>query len=140
MVLPRFVRQARHGEPLTIFGTGSQIRCFCHVADVIPAMVALAESDEACGKAVNLGSSEQVSIAELARRVIAATGSRSEIVSLSYLEAMGSGYEDMMRRVPDCTLARELVGFEASRTLDEIIQAVIEDQTADHLRPAAAPS
>jgi nucleoside-diphosphate-sugar epimerase len=138
MVIPRFVRQARAGEPLTVFGTGTQIRCFCHVADVVPALIRLAESPAACGKAVNLGSSEQVSISDLAHRVIAATGSDSEIVRLSYLEAMGTGYEDVMRRVPDCTLARELVGFTATRTLDEIIHAVIDDQTADRRRAAAA--
>ena len=128
MVIPRFARQALTGEPLTVFGTGEQVRCFCHVRDVVPALAALVQCDEAQGRAVNLGSSEQVSVGELARRVIAAAGSDSAIVHLSYLEAMGSGYEDMMRRVPDCTLARDLVGFRPTRTLDEIIRAVIDDQ------------
>ncbi len=137
MVIPRFAEQAGNGAPLTVFGTGEQVRCFCHVADVVPALVRLAASQAARGRAVNLGSSEQISIAALARRVIAATGSDSEIVRLSYLEAMGTGYEDMMRRVPDCTLARELVGFTVTRTLDEIIQAVIDDQTADRRSHAA---
>ena len=77
MVIPRFVRQALAGEPLTVFGTGEQVRCFCHVHDVIPALTALIETDQACGRAVNLGSSEQVSIGELARRVIRLTGSAS---------------------------------------------------------------
>ncbi|HUB37656.1 MAG TPA: NAD-dependent epimerase/dehydratase family protein [Streptosporangiaceae bacterium] len=128
MVIPRFVRQALTGEPLTLFGTGEQIRCFCHVADVTPALVALAASDKANGRAVNLGSSEQVSIGELARRVIAATCSSSGITRASYLEAYGPGYEDMQRRVPDCALAAELVGFRATRPLDEIIRSVIADQ------------
>jgi UDP-glucose 4-epimerase len=128
MVIPRFVRQGLTGEPLTLFGTGDQVRCFCHVHDVIPALIALLETQDARGRAVNLGSSEQVSIAGLAERVIAATGSAGGIVRSSYLEAYGAGYEDMERRVPDCTLARGLVGFESTRTLDEIIGAVIEDQ------------
>jgi UDP-glucose 4-epimerase len=128
MVIPRFVRQALAGEPLTVFGTGEQIRCFCHVQDVLPALTALIETDGACGRAVNLGSSEQVSIEQLAHRVIALSGSDSGIKRLSYLEVLGSGYEDMMRRVPDCSLAGELVGFKAAHTLDDILRAVIEDQ------------
>jgi UDP-glucose 4-epimerase len=128
MVIPRFARQGLAGKPLTLFGTGDQVRCFCHVQDVIPALIALLETQDARGRAVNLGSSEQVSIAGLAERVIAATGSSGGIVRSSYLEAYGAGYEDMERRVPDCTLARGLVGFESVRTLDEIIGAVIEDQ------------
>ena len=128
MVIPRFVRQGLSGEPLTLFGTGDQVRCFCHVHDVIPALIALLETQDARGRAVNIGSSEQVSIAGLAERVIAATGSSSGLVRSSYLEAYGAGYEDMQRRVPDCTLARGLVGFASVRTLDDIIGAVIEDQ------------
>jgi len=128
MVIPRFVRQGLAGEPLTVFGTGDQVRCFCQVHDVIPALVALTETEDARGRAVNLGSSEQVTITGLAERVIAATGSRAGLTRSSYLDAYGPGYEDMQRRVPDCTLARGLVGFEPARTLDDIIAAVIEDQ------------
>ena len=128
MVIPRFVRQALAGEPLTVFGTGKQVRCFCHVQNVVPALIRLAKSDRACGRAVNLGSTEQVPIEDLARRVIEATGSDSPVTHVSYLDAYGPGYEDMQRRVPDCTLARDLVGFAATRTLNEIIQAVIDDQ------------
>jgi UDP-glucose 4-epimerase len=128
MVIPRFVRQGLSGEPLTLFGTGDQVRCFCHVQDVIPALIALLETQDARGRAVNIGSSEQVSIVGLAERVIAATGSSGGIVRSSYLEAYGAGYEDMERRVPDCTLARGMVGFASARTLDDIIGAVIEDQ------------
>ena len=130
MVIPRFVRQALAGEPLTVFGTGEQVRCFCHVHDVVPALTALIETDQACGRAVNLGSSEQVSIGELARRVIRLTGSASEIKRLSYLEVLGSGYEDLMRRVPDCALAGDLVGFKATRTLEDILRAVIDEQAS----------
>jgi UDP-glucose 4-epimerase len=129
-VIPRFVRQGLAGEPLTVFGTGKQIRCFCHVHDVIPALLALTETPRARGRAVNLGSSEQVTVAGLAERVIAATGSAGGIVRSSYLDAYGPGYEDMQRRVPDCTLARGLVGFEPVHTLDDIIAAVVSDQRA----------
>jgi UDP-glucose 4-epimerase len=138
MVIPRFARQALTGEPVTVFGTGDQIRCFCHVQDVVPALMTLIRSDRACGRAVNLGSSEQVSINELARRVIAATGSASQITRSSYLDAYGSGYEDMQRRVPDCTLAAELAGFAATRSLDDIIKAVIADQQSALATTAAA--
>ena len=136
MVIPRFVRQALAGQPLTVFGTGRQVRCFCHVLDVIPALTALIASDQACGQAVNMGSTEQVTIDGLARRVIAVTGSASGIERASYLEAYGPGYEDMQRRVPDCALAADLVGFAATRDLDEIIQAVIADQVAAQAAPA----
>ena len=139
MVIPRFVRQALANEPLTVFGTGTQVRCFCHVLDVIPALTALIASDRACGRAVNLGSSEQVSIGQLAERVIAAAGSASGITRSSYLEAYGSGYEDMQRRVPDCSLARELTGFAPRRTLDDIIAAVIADHAGSQIPVPAAP-
>lgn len=137
MVIPRFVRQALRGEPLTVFGTGQQVRCFCHVDDVVPALIRLVAADSACGRAVNLGSTEQISIEGLARRIIAATGSASLILRVSYQDAYGSGYEDMQRRVPDCTLAGDLVGFRARRSLDEIIQAVISDQVTATQAPAA---
>jgi len=136
MVIPRFARQALRGEPLTVFGTGQQIRCFCHVHDVIPALTALARTPAAYGKAVNLGSTEQVSIETLARKVIASAGSASSISRSSYLDAYGPGYEDMQRRVPDCTFARSLTGFNPAHTLDDIITDVIADQAAQ--RPVAA--
>jgi UDP-glucose 4-epimerase len=137
MVIPRFVRQGLAGQPLTVFGTGQQIRCFGHVYDVVPALTRLITSDRASGLAVNLGSTEQVTIEGLAERVIAATGSGAGIERTSYLEAYGSGYEDMQRRVPDCGLAADLVGFRATRSLDDIIQAVIEDQLAGRVAAAA---
>ncbi|HTT49934.1 MAG TPA: NAD-dependent epimerase/dehydratase family protein [Streptosporangiaceae bacterium] len=130
MVIPRFVRQALAGQPLTVFGSGRQVRCFCHVQDVVPALPRLIAADRACGRAVNLGSTEQVSIEDLARRVIALTHSSSGLTRASYLEAYGAGYEDMERRVPDCTLAADLVGFAATRNLDDIIQAVAAEQSS----------
>ena len=128
MVVPRFVAQALAGEPLTVFGTGEQIRCFCHVLDVVPALVALAACDEATGRAVNIGRSEPVSIADLAERVIARTGSSSTIVRRTYEEVYGRGYEDLQRRVPDCALAERLLDFRPARDLDDVIDAVVADQ------------
>ncbi|PRY36951.1 NAD-dependent epimerase/dehydratase family protein [Umezawaea tangerina] len=127
MVVPRFVGQALSGQPLTVYGGGEQIRCFCHVLDVVPAMVALLEDERAHGDVFNLGGTEQVSIADLAERVVAATGSTSEIVHLSYEQAYGEGFEDMRRRVPDSTKALERVGFRPRRSLDDVIADV-----ADH--------
>jgi UDP-glucose 4-epimerase len=140
MVIPRFTRQALSGEPLTVYGTGKQIRCFCHVHDVIPALTKLARTPAAYGQAVNLGSTEQVNIETLAQKVIAATDSPSRITRSSYLDAYGSGYEDMQRRVPDCTLARSLTGFRPVRTLDTIIHDVIQDQAAQRRVAAVSAS
>jgi nucleoside-diphosphate-sugar epimerase len=137
MVIPRFVAQALSGAPLTVFGTGAQIRCFCHVHDVVPALVALVETRAAYGTAVNVGSTEQVSIADLASRVLALTGSSSDIVRLTYEQGIGPGYEDLQRRVPDCTKARKLIDFRPTRTLDDILRSVIDEQSRPKLSPAA---
>lgn len=128
MVIPRFVEQALAGEPVTLFGDGQQIRCFCHVLDVIPSLVALLEDEGAHGTVYNLGSSEQVSMAELAAKVIAATGSTSTVVKIPYEQAYGPGFEDMQRRIPNCDKARDRIGFRPSRTLDDIIESVIAQQ------------
>lgn len=136
MVIPRLVAQALEGRPLTVFGTGKQVRCFCHVADVVPALMRLIELEDAQGTAINLGSTEQVSIEELAVRVLTMTGSSSETVRVPYEEAYGPGYEDLQRRVPDCSLARAMIDFRPARTLDDIIRAVIDEQ----LRSDRAPT
>ncbi|MEV0082764.1 NAD-dependent epimerase/dehydratase family protein [Saccharopolyspora sp. NPDC050642] len=128
MVIPRLVAQALQGRPVTIFGTGKQIRCFCHVADVVPALVRLVQLDGAEGMAINLGSTEQVTIEELADRIIAMTGSSSGTVHVPYEVAYGPDHEDMQRRVPDCTRALELIGFQPQRTLDDIVRDVIDEQ------------
>ncbi|MGK3205781.1 NAD-dependent epimerase/dehydratase family protein [Amycolatopsis sp. MEPSY49] len=128
MVIPRFVKQALAGEPITVFGDGQQTRCFCHVHDVVPALVALLSDETAYGKVFNLGSTEQTTIAQLAERVIAATGSASTIAKVPYEEAYGDGYEDMQRRIPDCTRANQQIGFSPTRTLDDIISAVVADR------------
>jgi UDP-glucose 4-epimerase len=127
MVIPRFVRQAMRDDPLTVYGDGSQSRCFCYVGDVTGAMVALMDHPDAAGRVFNVGSSEEVSILELAERVIRITGSESKIRFIPYDEAYEEGFEDMQRRVPDTTRVAQLVGFKPTVSLDEIIEMVAEE-------------
>lgn len=131
MVLPRFVDQALRNEPLTVYGDGRQTRSFCHVSDVVDGLIAVVNEPAAYGSVFNLGQPEEVSIRDLAERVIAMTGSTSEIRYIPYLEAYGDGYEDTMRRVPDISRAREVVGFDPKLDLDDIIASVIEDRIAE---------
>jgi UDP-glucose 4-epimerase len=126
MVIPTFVKQALSGRPLTVYGDGSQTRCFGYVGDVVGALVALMEKEEAVGEVYNIGSSEEVSIMGLAERVRELTGSKSEIVTVPYDEAYEEGFEDMPRRVPDTSKVSALVGFKPTVSLDEILQSVIE--------------
>ena len=126
MVIPTFVKQALSGRPLTVYGDGSQTRCFGYVGDVVGALVALMDSEESVGEVFNIGSSEEVSIMELARRVKGLTGSKSEIVTVPYDEAYEEGFEDMPRRVPDTSKVARLTGFRPTVTLDQILQSVIE--------------
>ncbi len=126
MVIPTFVKQALSGRPLTVYGDGSQTRCFGYVGDVVGALVALMDKDESVGEVFNIGSSEEVSIMQLAERVKELAGSKSEIVTVPYDEAYEEGFEDMPRRVPDTSKVARLTGFEPTVTLDEILQSVIE--------------
>ena len=121
MVVPRFVRQAVGGEPLTVYGDGLQTRCFCSVADVVPALVRLMGEEPARGRVFNIGGTEEISIVDLARRVIELTGSVSKIRYVPYDEAYEDGFEDMARRVPDITRVSDLIGFAPTRSLDDII-------------------
>lgn len=130
MVVPGLVRQALRGEPLTVFGDGSQTRCFGYVGEVAAAMIDVLEAPAAQSLAVNLGGAREISILELARMIIEITGSSSEIVLVPYEEAYGEGYEDMQRRVPDNRLARELVGYEPRLPIESIIAAVVEGTRA----------
>jgi len=125
MVIPRFVRQALKGESITVYGDGSQSRCFCDVRDVVQAIIGLAEHPEAPGQVYNIGNTEEVSIGELAERVKAMCGSDSPIVKIPYSEAYAPGFEDMQRRVPDTTRLRKLIGWQARRSLDEILAGVV---------------
>jgi UDP-glucose 4-epimerase len=128
MVIPRFVEQAIRNEPLTVFGDGSQTRCFCYVGDVVEALVALIEHPEAHGRVFNVGGREEISMVALAERVIELLGSRSKLRYVPYDEAYEEGFEDMQRRVPDTTRARNLVGFEPRVGLEEIIRMVATDE------------
>ena len=121
MVVPRFVNAALLNEPITIYGTGNQTRCFTHVYDAVDAVMALAFADNAIGKVVNIGSNFEISINELAKKVIEETQSKSKIQYVPYVEAYGEGFEDMERRVPNIDLIRNLVGWQPKRDLSTII-------------------
>jgi len=125
MVVPRFVRQALGGEPITVYGDGQQSRCFADVEDVVRGIVALAEHPDALGEVFNIGSGEEVTIEELAWRVRKVTGSLSELVYIPYDEAYEAGFEDMRRRVPDLTKIHALVGYEPRVPLDETLQRIV---------------
>jgi UDP-glucose 4-epimerase len=137
MVLPRFIGQALSGTDLTVFGNGTQSRCFVHVADVVDALLMLVESDLALGQVFNVGSSEETAIVELARRVISRTGADSGIRLVSYDEAYAQGFEEIGQRMPDTTAVRRLTGWQRSRTTDDAIDAVIEFQRAEMQRGAS---
>jgi UDP-glucose 4-epimerase len=121
MVVPRFVKSALTNQPITIYGDGTQTRCFAHVYDVIDAVIAVAFSENTIGKVINVGNNFEISINELAQKVISETGSKSEIVYVPYVEAYGDGFEDMERRVPNIELINQLVGWQPKRDLTEII-------------------
>lgn len=136
MVLPTFVSQALAQQPLTIFGTGDQRRCFCHVDDIVEGLVAAINSDRTVGEIFNMGSTEEVSINGLAQRIVAITGSSSAIRYVPYSEAYAPGFEDMERRIPDTSKAQMFFGFHTTKTLDAIIRSVVEEkqQTKAQLR------
>ena len=125
MVIPRFVRQALKGEPITVYGDGSQSRCFCDVRDVVRALISLTQHPEAPGRVYNIGSTEEVTIRELSERVKAITQSDSPIVDVPYAEAYAPGFEDMQRRVPDTSRLHTLIGWQPQHTLDEILRSVV---------------
>jgi UDP-glucose 4-epimerase len=131
MVLPRFVRQARAGEPLTVYGDGRQTRCFASVHDVVRALLQIAGEARTVGEVLNLGNPEEIEIVELAHRVIALTGSASQIVFVPFEDAFGAGFEEIMRRVPDIRKARALLGFEPRIRLDAIIAEVLGQFAAE---------
>ena len=126
MVIPNFVRQARAGEPITVFGDGTQCRSFTHVADVVDALLKLVAEPKAIGQVINIGNIEEVSIKELADRVRELTRSQSAIRFVPYDEAYESGFEDMPRRLPDLTKVAGLIGYKPQRTLNDILLHVIE--------------
>jgi UDP-glucose 4-epimerase len=124
MVVPRFVHAAVKNEPIEVHGDGSQSRCFGHVLDVIDGLVKLLENPDCFGQVINLGNDEEISIQDLAERAIELTGSRSEIRYLPYETVYGEGFEDMQRRVPSLEKARRLIGYQPTRSLNDIINDV----------------
>jgi UDP-glucose 4-epimerase len=129
MVIPTFVKQALAGRPITVYGDGTQTRCFGYVGDVVGALIKLMEHEGAVGEVFNIGSNEEVSILELANRIKELTKSESEIVLVPYAEAYEEGFEDMPRRVPDITKVGALVGFKPEMKLDGILKSVIDYQS-----------
>ena len=127
MVVPRFVKAALANEPITIYGNGLQTRCFAHVHDVVEAVISLAFEPRAIGRVVNIGNDFEISINDLATRVISETGSQSKIVYVPYSEAYGDGFEDMDRRVPNLELVNKLVAWSPSRDLTTIIADIARE-------------
>jgi len=126
MVIPRFVNQAIKNEDITVYGTGKQSRCFLHVKDVVGTLIKLMANKDAVGNVFNIGSQEEITIEDLAKKVIAITKSKSRIVYISYEKAYEEGFEDMQRRVPDTTKVKNLAGFKPTIDLDAIIKSVVE--------------
>ena len=135
MVIPRFVMQALRNEPITVYGDGTQSRCFCDVSDVVLALVGLAQHPEAVGKVYNIGSSEEVCIQELAAQSKQVTDSTSDIAYIPYAEAYAPNFEDMQRRVPDISRINALLGWRPRFSLEQILVRV-----RDSLQKAKPPS
>ena len=131
MVVPRLIRQALSGQPLTVYGDGNQSRCFCHVNDAVEALVTLLDEPACAGELFNVGSTEQVSIKDLAKKIISQTGSRSEIQYVPYEKAYGNGFEDMRHRVPSLEKIKKQIGFNPKHDLSTIIQTIVEHQSEE---------
>ena len=127
MVVPRFIKSALSNEPLTVYGNGNQTRCFAHVYDVIDAVLAIAFSERTIGKVINIGNNYEISIKNLARKIIDETKSKSEIVYVPYDEAYGENFEDMERRVPNIELINEMVGWVPKRNLSQMIDDIVRE-------------
>jgi UDP-glucose 4-epimerase len=127
MVIPRLVRQAVAGKPLTVYGDGKQTRCFCHVADVVNALLLLLDNPAASGEVFNVGSTEEISIIDLARRIAELTGNRSTAELIPYDRAYEAGFEDMLRRVPNTTKLSKLTGWKVQHGLDEILRQSVHE-------------
>jgi UDP-glucose 4-epimerase len=140
MVVPRFVRQALRNEPITIHGDGSQSRCFTYVGDAVQALMRLAVTPEAVGEVFNIGSEREITIRELARKIIALTGSSSELRFIPYECAYPGGFEDMRRRVPDVSKLRAVIGYAPQTTLEENLRRTIQHMLLDELSLRQRPS
>jgi len=137
MVIPRLVRQAVNGEPLTVHGDGSQTRCFCHVSDVVEALLLLLDNPATKGEVYNVGGEEEISIRQLADRILDRTGAHGPVELVPYEKAYEVGFEDMQRRVPDTTKVRTLTGWKPSRTLDDVLTQTIAEAEAERAEEAA---
>lgn len=126
MVIPNFVRQALKNEDITVFGDGHQSRCFGYVGDVVKVIMELMQNKKAEGQVINVGNNQEITIEELAKKIIEMTGSKSKIVYVPYEKAYPLGFEDMERRIPDLTKLKTLLGFHPTTTLEEILKQVIE--------------
>jgi len=124
MVVPRFVSAALKNDPLSVYGSGNQIRCFCHVTDAVKGLLSVMDSDKAVGQVFNVGNNSQISIMELAKKVIEITGSKSSIEKIAYETAYPEGFEDMQRRVPDISKIKRVLGWEPEINLDQIIKDI----------------
>ena len=124
MVVPRFVSAALKNEPLSVYGSGDQIRCFCHVDDAVRALLLVMESDKAIGEVFNVGNNQQITIMELAKKVIELTGSSSTIEKIAYEKAYPQGFEDMQRRVPDISKIKQVLGWTPEINLNQIIKDI----------------
>ena len=124
MVVPRFVSAALKNEPLSVYGSGDQIRCFCHVTDAVRGLLLVMDSDKAIGEVFNVGNNQQISIMELAKMVIEITGSKSTIEKIAYEKAYPQGFEDMQRRVPDISKIKQVLGWSPEINLDQIIKDI----------------
>ncbi len=140
MVIPNFVQQALRGEDITVFGDGAQSRCFTHVSDVVEALMKLIEHQEAVGEVYNIGGDDEVTILQLAERIKDLTGSDSRIVFLPYDQAYEEGFEDMMKRVPDLSKIRNLIGYQPKFNLDEVLMSVIDYQRQKMANRYGAPA
>lgn len=131
MVVPRFIQSALSNEPLTIYGDGNQTRCFAHVYDVVDALISVAFSEKTIGRVVNIGNNSEISINDLAKKIVSQTNSKSAIVHMPYTQAYGDGFEDMERRVPNIDLIFQLTGWKPFRDLTTIIDDITSEIKRD---------
>ena len=140
MVIPRLVRQALAGDPLTVFGDGAQTRCFCHVEDTVAGMISVLDHPDAIGEVFNIGAAHEISILDLAQLIVESTGSTSSIAMVPYEQAYERGFEDMLRRVPDTSKLHALTGWAPQRQLSDILTETIAEARLETAHQAMQPA
>jgi UDP-glucose 4-epimerase len=140
MVIPNFVKQALTKQDITVYGDGSQSRCFTHVSDVVWALMRLIEKTDAVGEVYNIGSDREVTILQLAEKIKTLTASESRVVFVPYDQAYEEGFEDMLRRVPDIAKIHKLIDYQPTFDLDEILESVIDYQRSKLATRIGAPA